>query len=175
MSIYGNITPMTEFPDPPSYWTMSYSYLLYITSTGPCPTVTSPISKVMDLSYSYHPYITSTGPCRKGASPISQVLDPVLQLQPLYKKNQDHDLPVHSLYHKYWTMPYRYNPHIISNGPCPTVTSSISQVLVPVLPVYPLYHKYWTLSHLYFHFITSTGRCPTGTSPKSQVLASVPQ
>ena len=78
---------------------------------------------------------------------MSQVLDP--------------DLPVHPLYHKYWTLPYQYIPYITNAGLCPTVTFPISQVLVPILPLHPLYRKYWSISHSYLPYITSTGHCPT--------------
>ena len=103
-------------------------------------------------------------------------MDPVLKLSPLY--------------HKYWPLPYRYIPYIIS-------TSPVSQVLDYVLPVHPPYqknwtmsyrnipsskelgsalqvhplnHKYWTLSDGYLPYIASTNLYPTGTSPISQVL-----
>ena len=97
----------------------------------------------------YIPHITSTGSCPTVATTIS--------------KDQAHDLPVHPLYHKYWTMSYRYNPpyhkkwtlsynnipYITSSDPCPTSISPISQVLDPVTPLIPLYHKYWTMSYQY--------------------------
>ena len=56
-----------------------HRYIKYL----PCPTGTSPISKVLDLRYRPTLYVTSTGPCHTGTSPISQVLVPVLLVYPL--------------------------------------------------------------------------------------------
>ena len=56
-----------------------HRYIKYL----PCPTGTSPISKVLDLRYRHTLYVTSTGPCHTGTSPISQVLVPVLLVYPL--------------------------------------------------------------------------------------------
>ena len=56
-----------------------HRYIKYL----PCPTGTSPISKVLDLRYRHTLYVTSTGPCHTGTSPISQVLVPVLLVHPL--------------------------------------------------------------------------------------------
>ena len=119
------------------YWSLSYRFIPYITSTGPCSNCTSPKSKLLapalsihpichmylSLSYRYIPNITSTGPC-----PTSISRKP-----------------------KNWTLSYGYIPYMTSTCPCPIVTSTISQVLVPVLPVYPLYHKScdWILSYRY--------------------------
>ena len=61
----------------------------------------------------------------------------------------------------------------VYTGPCPRVTSPISQVLVPVLELPPLYHKYWSLSNSYLHYITSSGPCPRVTSTISQVMVPV--
>ena len=120
--------------------------------------------------------------------PLSQALVPVLQIPPLY--------------HKYWSLSYRYLPCITRTGhcptakptislvlyhflpvpplyhkhcPCPTDTSPLSQALVPVLQIPPLYHKLWSLSYRYLPFITSSGPCPTDTSTLSQALVPVLQ
>ena len=123
-----------SYPPPyHKYWSLSNGYLHYITKTGPCHKITSPISEVMvpvqqlpplyhvlklpplyhkywSLSNSYLHHITSTGPCPKITSPLSQVLVPVQQLPPLY------------IYHKYWNLSYSYLPYITSNGPLPKVS-----------------------------------------------------
>ena len=72
-------------------WTLSYWYIPYITRT--CPTDKT-------LSYSYLSHITSTGPCPTVTALISQLL--VLAL------------PVHPLYHEYWTLSYSYLSYITS-------------------------------------------------------------
>ena len=111
-----NPVHVLQLPPPPiyhKYWSLSNSYLHFITSTGPCPKIIFPISQVLACST-----VTST---------ISQELDPVLKLPPLY--------------HKYQSLSYRYLPIITSSGPCPTDTSPLSQALVPVLQIPPLYHK----------------------------------
>ena len=180
------LVPVLQLPPPISqvlvsvlqYWSevlvLSNSYPHFITSTGPCPKITSPISQVLAGST-----VTST---------ISQELDPVLKLPPLY--------------HKYQSLSYRYLPCITRTGhcptakptislvlypnlpvpplyhkhcPCPTDTSPLSQALVPVLQIPPLYHKLWSLSYKYLPFITSSGPCPTDTSPLSQALVPVLQ
>ena len=131
------------------YWSLANSYLLYITSSGPCPTVTSPISHVLNPALPIYPYITSTGPYPTVASTISQKMDPFLQLP--------------SPYHKYLFLVDRFISYITNTGTCHTVTSPISQVLVPILQVHPLYHKYCSLSYSFLPHITSTGPRPTGT------------
>ena len=95
------------------------------------------------------------------------------------------------LYHKYWSLSYRYIlyitvldglpywyiPYIKNTGSRHSGTSSFSQELVPVLPVLPT--GPCPISpvlvpvlqvHPLYH---STGPCPTGTSPVSQTLVSV--
>ena len=150
-------------------WSLSKSYLHHITSSGPCPTVTSPI--------------TNTGPCPTVTSHISHVLVSAQQLPPLYHKYWTLSfsyLPCitssilqvlnTSIYHKYLSLVDRFIPYITNTGTCHTVTSPISQVLAPILQVHPLYHKYCSLSYSYLTYITSTGFCPTVSSPISQVL-----
>ena len=101
------------------YLSLSYSYLPFITSTGPCPTVTPIISQVvvslLQLPPLYHRYWSLSNSC----PPISQVVDPVLLLPPLY--------------HKYLSLSYSYLPYITCIGLCSTVTSTLSQVLDPVI------------------------------------------
>ena len=86
---------LSVYPLCHKYWTLPLRYFPYITSTGPCPTVTYLNHRYMywTLSHSYLPYITRTGPYPTATSPISQVLVPVLQLSPIY--------------HKYWSLSYR--------------------------------------------------------------------
>ena len=143
------------------YRTLSYSYLPYITRTGPFPTITSPISQILDPDL-YHKYWS----CSTAISTLSQVLVPFRPLLPLY--------------HKYWflsyryvhyiTRSYRYIPYITSTlilhyitsaGPCPIVTSTISHVMIPVSPVHPLFQEYRTLPYRYLPYITNTGPCAT--------------
>ena len=145
-------------------------------TTDPCPTDTPPMSQVQVpfsalfhkywlLSYRYIPYIT--------------ILAPLLTAHPLNTKLLASVLPIHSTCHMYLPLSYRYILFITSIGPCPTsispkpknltlscryipymsstVTSTISQVLVPVLPEYHLYHKYWILPYRYISKINSTG------------------
>ena len=145
-------------------------------TTDPCPTDTPPMSQVLVpilpfsalfhkywlLSYRYIPYIT--------------ILAPVLTAHPLNTKLLAPVLPIHSTCHMYlplsyryilfitsigpcptsispkpknWTLSCRYIPYMSSTDPCPIVTSTISQVLVPVLPEYHLHHKYWILPYRY--------------------------
>ena len=145
-------------------------------TTDPCPTDTPPMSQVLVpilpfsalfhkyllLSYWYIPYIT--------------ILAPVLTAHPLNTNLLAPVLPIHSTCHMYlplsyryisfitsigpcptsispkpknWTLSCRYIPYMSSTDPCPVVTSTISQVLVPVLPEYHLYHKYWILPYRY--------------------------
>ena len=138
------------------YWSLSYRFIPYITSIGPFPAVTVP-------------YITSTGPCLTGTSPI-QVLVPVLTAHPLNQTTgpyptdispMSHELvpvlPVHPLYHKYWSLSYWYILYITSTGPCSNCTSPKSKLLAPVLPIYPICHMYLSLSYRYIPYITSTG------------------
>ena len=112
------------------YLYLSYCYVLYIKSTGACPTVTYPISQVRDpilpmiplylkywtLPYRYIPCITSTG-LLSSSAPTST--GPFLQLPPQY--------------HIYWTLSDRFNPFITRSGHCPTGTSPIAEILEPVL------------------------------------------
>ena len=175
------------------YWSLSYRFIPYITSICPFPTVT------------FH-YITSTGPCPTGTSPLSQVLVPVLTAHPLNPTTDPCPtdtppmsqvlfpiLPFSTLFHKYWLLSYRYIPYITILAPVLTahplntkllapvlpihstctclyliVTSSLSQVLVHVLPVYPL-----NLSCRYIPYMSSTDPCPIVTSTISQVLVPV--
>ena len=95
------------YPQYHKYWTLFYRYIPYISNTGlyhsvcpvlpvhhlylkylPCPTGTSPISKVLDLRYRYITYITVLALFYRYITFISSTC-PVL--------------PVHPLYQKYWT------------------------------------------------------------------------
>ena len=58
------------------YWTLYYSYLPNITSTGPYPTGTIPLLQGLDTVQPVFPYITNTGACPTKTP----------------------------LYHKYWTL-----------------------------------------------------------------------
>ena len=117
------------------YWLLSYRYIPYITILAPVLTphplntkLLAPVLPIhstchmyLPLSYRYIPFITSIGPCPTSISPKP----------------------------KNWTLSCRYIPYMSSTDPCPIVTSTISQVLVPVLLVYHLYHKYWILPYRY--------------------------
>ena len=59
------------------YCSPSYSYLPYITLTGPLSPVHPKYLEYSGLPYRNRPYITSTGHCPTDFPPISQVLNPV--------------------------------------------------------------------------------------------------
>ena len=131
-------------------YTLCYCYIPYVTSTRPYPTGTSSIS-------------CSTGHCHIGTNPISQTLVPAIAVHLLYHKSWslsyryfllDPALQIFPLYHTYWSLSFRYIPNITSTGPCSTGTSQIPQ--------------YWTLSYRYIPYISNTGLCPTSTSRLSQ-------
>ena len=90
--------------------------------------------------------ITITGHFPTGTLHISQIAT-FLLLSPLYQK--------------YWSLSYRYLPHI----------SQVS-ISVPFLPVHvhPLYRQCSSLPYRYIPYITSTGPLCTVTSSISQVL-----
>ena len=52
-----------------------HRYIKYL----PCPTGTSPISKILDLRYRHTLYVTSTGPCPTGTSPAPCTLVRVMK------------------------------------------------------------------------------------------------
>ena len=133
-------------------YTLCYCYIPYVTSTGPYPTGTSSISQYWTPSYRY-----------KITNPISQTLVPAIAVHLLYHKSWslsyryfllDPALQIYPLYHTYWSLSFRYIPNITSTGPCSTGTSPIPQ--------------YWTLSYRYIPYISNTGLCPTSTSRLSQ-------
>ena len=146
------------------YWSLSYRFIpyitsigpfhtvtfQYITSTGPCPTGTSPLSQVLVPVLTAHPLNPTTDPCPTDTPPMSQVLVPIL--------------PFSALFHKYWLLSYRYIPYITILAPVltahplntkllapvlPTDTFYMSHVLASILSLHPLYHKYWSMSYQY--------------------------
>ena len=113
-----------------------------------------------------HPLYHSTGQLHIGTNPISQTLVLSIAVHLLYHKSWslsyryfllDPALQIYPLYHTYWSLSFRFIPNITSTGPCSTGTSPIPQ--------------YWTLSYRYIPYnniISNTGLCPTSTSRLSQ-------
>ena len=179
------------------YWTLYYSYLPNITSTGPYPTGTIPLLQGLDTVQPVHPLYHKYWSLPDENAPISQVLDPVLPLPnnititgscptgaSLISQGLTPDQPVHSLNYKYWTLSgsnllyitlvYRFIPYIANTGYCPTVIFPILQVLDPVLQSPLLCQLLWSsLLYRYIPYITSYSHCPTFTSSISQVLKNV--
>ena len=125
---------------------------------------TPPLSQVLVHVLPVYPLNQRTGHCHAGTSRRCQVLIPAQSLHPLY--------------HKYWSLSYRYITYITNTGSYPTGLSPKSTALVPacryipyititdpcntvlsklnvhsVLLLYPLCHKYWSLSYRYILYI----------------------